>query len=81
MKENAKLVLPKIAPFNEEDENDVSATLKEDEESKTRSQRKRVGWLRSVRYTRARTTNCMYMYEHAYHSVSVPIYTGASASD
>ena len=44
MKENAKLVLPKIAPFNEEDEDDVPATLKEDEESKeTRSQRKRVG--------------------------------------
>lgn len=49
MKENAKLVLPKIAPFNEEDESDVPATLKEDEESKTRSHRKRVGWVRSVR--------------------------------
>lgn len=49
MKENAKVVLPKIAPFNEEGENDVPATLKEDEESKTRGHKKRVGWGRSVR--------------------------------
>lgn len=41
MKENAKLVLPKIATFNE-GEDDSLATFKEDDESKSRSQRKRV---------------------------------------
>ena len=43
MKENAKFVLPKIATFNE-GEADTLATFKEDEESKTRSQRKRVSF-------------------------------------
>lgn len=38
MKENAKLVLPKIAPFNENE----NETFKEDDDSKTRSYRKRV---------------------------------------
>lgn len=47
MKENAKLVLPKIAPFNK-GEDDPLTTLKEDDEPKTRSNRKRVS--RPVRW-------------------------------
>ena len=45
MKENAKLVLPKIAPFKE-GKDDPFVPLKEDDEPKTRSNRKRVSSVR-----------------------------------